>query len=613
MKSFASALKRAAQTVVNKVSNVVRSFSTQLKASAPRPSFSAPRPAPRPSPTPAPRPAVYGPVYSGPRPTPGPAPAPVARAAAPSAGAPRPSFSYSSPNFQANANAVNKPSFSLPSLIKPSFGTTASTPSINRPQSPGLNFGNALRNFAQGAFNITPPGQAISSVKNISNILSRANPTFQNPLLGDVLGKTGRAIDIFGKSFNNFMPELNISENLERLGGMVKPTYAMEGTQKGWIAPEGQTDVDIWKLQAEMNRVARERVVEQERRDKALPTVNPPGNEYYDQAQKSTEDLFAVINDQLLKAYEQSQPIYDQIMGEYNGDNYEEIQRRINEQQLRDLNRQYDLVRSQYETQWPEYERTYTTAKGDVESALARSQSTSREQRADTETTYGRALANAMQSKKELDRQRKNMFSYLNTADSSAFMETQSQADTAYGRTTAELAAEQARKIQYIDESLKQQTDDATRILKDYGDKYLAAQKALQQAIAFNERGRADAIQGAMTQMYNNIQTIQQNIADKKYQAQLYRAQALDQLRNVLAQTALSNTQTSGSVQNILSGNLPAAMSNIPVGLTLGSDAGPVTMSSLPNKYAQNRPSRVKVGGRVYRLDPALNDYVAEG
>ncbi len=55
-------------------------------------------------------------------------------------------------------------------------------------------------------------------------------------IAGGLAGKAGKAIDVIGKATGNRLPELNISENLQRLGGMYnpRPVYAAEQTQPSY-------------------------------------------------------------------------------------------------------------------------------------------------------------------------------------------------------------------------------------------------------------------------------------------------------------------------------------------------------------------------------------------
>jgi len=162
------------------------------------------------------------------------------------------------------------------------------------------------------------------------------------------------------------------------------------------------------------------------------------GNYGQENADSLNQDLYALaddINQQGFGSQQQAQESYA-------------------EQRVNRILQDWEKLKSDATALIPEYQKFEKRGIRDYEEGLADLQASGAEKKENVEETYGQTIRRGTKNKQFQDAQRRNMFSGLGTADSSAFIEAQTGADkeflTGQGKTEREMSS----KMSGIDKEL---------------------------------------------------------------------------------------------------------------------------------------------------------------
>lgn len=217
--------------------------------------------------------------------------------------------------------------------------------------------------------------------------------------------------------------------------------------------------------------------------------------------------IFAVVDD----AYNEANRLYmEGAISE------EEAQKRIADAQKQALLARYGKIKADAEALIPQYQRFEEEAVTGIDQGLNEIKSTGAETKADTQNRYGDLIRRSVKNKQLLDAQRRNMFSALGTAESSAFIENQTSADKQFGTDLTGTEQEMGKRVGDIDkEILKAETTAKAQIASikaDTQDKIMAVQRN----INASDQEKAAQIQALEADLYANLTSIQQDFNNKR-------------------------------------------------------------------------------------------------
>lgn len=270
----------------------------------------------------------------------------------------------------------------------------------------------------------------------------------------------------------------------------------------------------------------------------------------------------------------------------------EEAQKRIRDAEMAALDQQYNKLVSNYDMLIPEYNTEADRAIEDITGNVTKAKELGTEQSTSVENNYASALRKAVKNAQQLTNQRRNMFSNLNTAESSAFLDSQTLADTELGRDLNLTEREKAAKLATIGKTVGDYETDANkeiaRIKQDRDSKILKVNesKRLSESDKEVERGKILAdFENALVDIQNNLNTNKvSQISNKQNFA--------DQLALIMAQgkvdEGLINTQSNLEKQAYgLAQQMPFELDNELKGFLKAPYSSPTKAKLLKDKYPQ--------------------------
>ena len=330
-------------------------------------------------------------------------------------------------------------------------------------------------------------------------------------------------------------------------------------------------------------------------------TKNADPSPYLKDAQDKVNELYMLFDD--------TGSNYDQLANEYNSGqgSYEEYLKKIEEDRVNSLRNQSGIARANLEAQRPIYERTYNESVGDIGDQLGNVRRAGKTKREDVGTSYEEGLSRTAKTKKELDRQRKNLFSYLGTADSSAFINQQTQADTEFGGQIGDLSSEKAKQMGIIDDEITRSEEQGAKLLESLGSQYQELTAELNRALSANDVNTADDIQAQRDELLGIGVKLQQDMAEKKYNSDLMRQQSRDSINNIIASNYLGGTLGGNQDFNIEQVNnmvsqLPAEISSEIEGF----------YSTNPQLRYQSSEQKQRFFERLAMLNPSYKDLILQ-
>ena len=293
---------------------------------------------------------------------------------------------------------------------------------------------------------------------------SQKQPTWGQRLLGSVAGKAGKVIDVVGKATNNFglvtplktqLPELKISENLQRIGGMYNPLNPPSAKASDYNPYAGTQS-----------------------------TYDP----YRNTQSQPTGQVLGASTGQGFGGGTTGGNTATATTGSQNG-SYDPFS---------NLRSAYDYARSIYESQMPSLEGDYNRVKGDIEGAVARAKETLTESKDNINRGYGESLRNLITNSQELGQKTRNVYSGLNALDSSSYADAQIKQEQAQYDTQGKLEQQKLSDTKEADRQYAEYEAKANENLATLGKQYVAGKQALQQAIADNNIEEANTIMSHM-------------------------------------------------------------------------------------------------------------------
>lgn len=297
----------------------------------------------------------------------------------------------------------------------------------------------------------------------------------------------------------------------------------------------------------------------------------------------SGNDAWALVND----TYDEVNRLYmDGAISE------EEAQKRIRDAELAALDQQYNKLSSNYDSLVPEYETQASNSIEDINTNVARAKELGTEQNMTNENTYGSALRKAVANAKQLTNTRRNIFSNLNTAESSAFLDAQTQADSELGRDLNTTEREKAAKIASVNKTVGDYEVDSNkevaRIKADRDAKILKVNesKRLSEADKSVERGKI------LSNFEADLADIQANLNTNKISQITNKQNYADQLGLIMQQgkvdEGLLNTQANIAKQaGTLAKSIPFELDNELSGFLTAPYSSPTKANTLKQKYPE--------------------------
>lgn len=296
-------------------------------------------------------------------------------------------------------------------------------------------------------------------------------------MFGDALkkaaGKAGKAIDVIGKSPVGaalratpagavLRNDYKISENLERLGGMIVPkTYASEKSPS--------------QVQGASTSVGG-----------AYPIAGgspKSGGSYYNTS-----------------SYSQPMAMTSGQPSDGGGDaGYDYIGA---------LRNAFSQSRSALEGMLPTYDADFSNFKNTVEGGVNRARETMTAQNAEDERIYGEDWGKTLRMDKELRQRRQGQFSALNALDSSAYRDETLKSDQELIENRQSLDAEKRRNFDSRQREFAAYEQEATGKIAQYENEIARAKQALQQSIANVNMEEAASIQNYIEQLQSQASQI---------------------------------------------------------------------------------------------------------
>lgn len=221
----------------------------------------------------------------------------------------------------------------------------------------------------------------------------------------------------------------------------------------------------------------------------------------------TAQDAYVALNDQV-----------NGIMNEYNNGNMtaEEAQQKMADAQKLYLNAQYNANKENALALIPQYETFRDKAVNDINSNLSEIKTNADKTKATTSNTYGDILRRATENKKYTDATRRNQFSSLGTADSSAFIESQQRADSQAGSDSQTTEREMADKLANIDTEVTKAEKSA---MEQKNTIVLDAQTKIDQVkrdINASDEEKRAKIEEIAANLATNVASLAQDLSDKK-------------------------------------------------------------------------------------------------
>jgi hypothetical protein len=194
----------------------------------------------------------------------------------------------------------------------------------------------------------------------------------------------------------------------------------------------------------------------------------------------------------------------------------EEAAQRWAEESTNILMDTYNVSRDQALAMIPEYEKWRDEQTGRLRRDLGEYKTSAEERKVDTENRYGEMIRRGVGNQKVLDANRRNMFSSLGSAESSAFMEQQFQADKAFGETINMTEQEKMRAVGEIDKMVLQQETKVNDMITDLETQ---AQQQIQQVynnINMQDAEKRAAIAEITQQLNENLFNIENSWNQQK-------------------------------------------------------------------------------------------------
>lgn len=149
---------------------------------------------------------------------------------------------------------------------------------------------------------------------------------------------------------------------------------------------------------------------------------------------------------------------------------------------------------------------------------------------------YGELIRQAAKGKKMRDLQRRNMFSSLGTADSSAFIESQTAADQAFGSSLVNTRRDEQKRIADIERDISTLDTWTKQSVNDINNKLNAYINEINKAEVLTDADKEKLTQEAMAQAQAMIGQIQNEYQTQMYNLSLNRQALMAQLMPNLLQ-----------------------------------------------------------------------------
>ncbi len=200
---------------------------------------------------------------------------------------------------------------------------------------------------------------------------------------------------------------------------------------------------------------------------------------------------------------------------------------------LGELRNSFAGLRSTIEGQLPGLEADYNRTKGDVQAAIDRAKGSYDQSTQDINKGYGENLRSLIQTDQELRQKNRNVFSGLNTLDSSSYQDSYNKADQNFVDTQGSLQNEKEKQLRDADSQYKAYESQANSQLASLGSQYLQGKQALQQAIAQNRLDEASTIQNYIAQIKDRANQVNDSLNTFKLNAAQLMAQGVDVVGNL--------------------------------------------------------------------------------
>lgn len=345
-------------------------------------------------------------------------------------------------------------------------------------------------------------------------------------LAAKAVGKAGKAIDTVGKAAGNVLPDLGISEQLQRYGGYYAQPQASQSKQTsgGQVlgVQTGPSPIDFGpngKIDLGAN-----------------------------QARASTGGQSAGGGGGSVQLNAPSSPQPDQA-----GD-------------LAYLKEQYNAARGDIESQSAARDQAYNLSKGDIEAGIADAQKAAESQKEGLQQSYGDILKTQLKTYQDQGRQRQGTYSALGTLDSSAYGEDTLRADQSLSDARLRTDLEQTRSIKSVDDQVNSYKQKASSDLARLGQQYQQGKQAIERLLGQNRLEEAGAIRDYLSQVREQASAVQTQLNEFINQASLLKAQGVDVRTNIgsvsaspyadqVNQQLASMTQTGNSKYTIPTNN----------------------------------------------------------
>lgn len=507
--------------------------------------------------------------------------------------------------YEAELNKAGGPNRSLAPLTKPS--APMSTPSspisysdkVNTVKDSNTSFADKLLSLVQ---NNTLVGMADKTNDPFLFLGPKQNPIRQ------VLGDATDALSKFGfeqiRTGLGLNPDAGISEMIA--GGPTKNTaMASSGRNENLLSGSDSNQVIRQsKPDLQSNPTTDKFKLDLQNLDKSIKKdVN--NFKATDVLGASTgNDAWALVDE----TYNQVNDLYMQ-----GAISEEEAQKRIRDAELLALDQQFNKLNANYDQLIPEYNTSADNAIEDINTNLTRAKESGQEQSTNIDNTYSSALRKAVKNAQQLTNQRRNIFSNLNTAESSAFLDAQTLADTELGRDLNTTEREKASKIGAINKTLADYEKDAnTEIARIKQDRDAKIQKVneskrLSEADKSVERGKI------LAEYEVGLSDIQKSLNENRIAQIAGKQNFADQLALITAQgnvdQGLLNTQANIAKQaGTLAQQIPFELDSELKGFLKAPYSSPTKANQLKSLYPQWADLIDGVmGGQIN-----LQDYVAQ-
>ena len=280
-------------------------------------------------------------------------------------------------------------------------------------------------------------------------------------ILGAIAGKTGKAIDTVSRATGSYSPfiktpEFHISENLQRIGGMLNPVKTANAQVLG------TTDTSGSYYPNSVNGYGNTTLFASNQNTGGGTTGGTSGGS------TGTYDLSSLLG---------------------------------GSQDLGLTGAAYDQARQDIEAQNPLLDQSYNLAKGDIEGSVAQTEAGAAKQKEANKLTYGNILKSISQTYNELGRKATGTFAGLNTLDSSAYGENMLRLNQGQGEQTATTQRDEQGAANTIDENVRAFKSKATSELAQLGIQYQQGKNAISSALANNDIQGASAIKSMIDQI----------------------------------------------------------------------------------------------------------------